>query len=321
MGILAILIIILLIIAAYIYRDSAVIGMAEIYNADEEKAVSKAKTAPVTIPPTKLSELADKLNYRDTITARSGKHFGQRKLLMSEVEFLNKYGHLSNEVVYAGAAPGIHIPLLLTLFPHKFHLYDPASFNNKLKKLPRIMIHSQLFGIDDAKKYRDKGVLFISDVRRVSKDFEAGVLDDLKIQVDWIQAIKPKAAMLKFRVPFNNKHMDYFDGDYYLQAWAPAHSTETRLIMDKKQMKLPFKRISEKEYESKLFYHNVVNRVIKTYKVPYGKEKNGEKVGNYDIAREAYIWKEYIDTTQSKKTVLGLINESDAYVQHVSALI
>ncbi len=46
-------------------------------------------------------------------------HWGQRKLLMHEIEFLTK--HLGTEqravLVYAGAAPGTHISLLSDLFP------------------------------------------------------------------------------------------------------------------------------------------------------------------------------------------------------------
>ena len=39
-------------------------------------------------------------------------HWGQRKLLFSEIEFLTLYGHLAKTVVYAGAAPGMHISFL-----------------------------------------------------------------------------------------------------------------------------------------------------------------------------------------------------------------
>ena len=57
-------------------------------------------------------------------------HWGQRKLLFSEIEFLTLYGHLAKTVVYAGAAPGTHINYLSKeLFPeHKWVLVDPAPF-------------------------------------------------------------------------------------------------------------------------------------------------------------------------------------------------
>lgn len=57
------------------------------------------------------------------------RHWGQRKLLMVEIYFLTTYGHLSKNVIYAGAAPGMHIAFLSHLFKdHKFYLYDPSEF-------------------------------------------------------------------------------------------------------------------------------------------------------------------------------------------------
>lgn len=56
----------------------------------------------------------------------------QRKLILSEIQFLTNYlskGVYKPIVVYAGAAPGIHIRLLSSMFPDvEFHLYDPGEF-------------------------------------------------------------------------------------------------------------------------------------------------------------------------------------------------
>ena len=43
---------------------------------------------------------------------------GQRKLLVSEINFLTNYSHLSNTVLYIGASPGIHLNTLIKLFPN-----------------------------------------------------------------------------------------------------------------------------------------------------------------------------------------------------------
>jgi cap2 methyltransferase len=52
--------------------------------------------------------------------------------LLVEIYFLTTYGHLSRNVVYAGAAPGMHIQYLSNLFPnHNFHLYDPNEIKVK----------------------------------------------------------------------------------------------------------------------------------------------------------------------------------------------
>jgi hypothetical protein len=54
---------------------------------------------------------------------------GQRKLLLSEIEFLTLFARPGDVVVYAGAAPGYHIPYLLDLFPFiKMVLVDPRQF-------------------------------------------------------------------------------------------------------------------------------------------------------------------------------------------------
>ena len=52
-------------------------------------------------------------------------HIGQRKLLLTEIQFLTN--KKSGVVVYAGSAPGNHIPVLLKIFPNKFKwiLIDP----------------------------------------------------------------------------------------------------------------------------------------------------------------------------------------------------
>lgn len=51
---------------------------------------------------------------------------------MTEIYFLTKYEHLSKYVVYAGAAPGTHIPFLSKMFPSlSFLLVDPNPFNIK----------------------------------------------------------------------------------------------------------------------------------------------------------------------------------------------
>ena len=63
-----------------------------------------------------------------------GLHLGQRKLLLTEVNFLTNYSDLSKNINYIGAAPGHHIEFLSTLFSdHTFYLYDPEIL--QLEKL------------------------------------------------------------------------------------------------------------------------------------------------------------------------------------------
>jgi hypothetical protein len=63
---------------------------------------------------------------------RQGCHAGQRKLLLTEIEFLSCCAGESDFVIYAGSAPCEKLPVLLAMFPKvKFLLVDPNfhSFN------------------------------------------------------------------------------------------------------------------------------------------------------------------------------------------------
>ena len=75
-------------------------------------------------------------------------HWGQRKLLMSEIEFLSSmYVQCASSlplIVYAGAAPGYHIPFLVELFPcARFVLVDPSTFG--ILPHERITIRQECF--------------------------------------------------------------------------------------------------------------------------------------------------------------------------------
>ena len=77
----------------------------------------------------KVSQIPYALPYKDTATiCKVDRHIGQRKLLLSEVQFLNK--STSKYVLYAGSAPGNKTHLLSVLFPEKkFILIDPNKFD------------------------------------------------------------------------------------------------------------------------------------------------------------------------------------------------
>lgn len=103
---------------------------------------------------------------------------GQRKLLMSEIDFLTDYGDDECLVVYAGAAPGTHISALVRLFPSiRFHLYDKEEFSGNLYdkvghvvrkgvKLYKTYVTPDLL----RQRYRgsERKILYISDIRNNS---------------------------------------------------------------------------------------------------------------------------------------------------------
>ena len=63
-------------------------------------------------------------------------HWGQRKLLLSEIQLLTYYTQpgVSYHIVYAGSAPGTHLAFLDDMFKnlHTWELVDPGQFDRKV---------------------------------------------------------------------------------------------------------------------------------------------------------------------------------------------
>lgn len=163
-------------------------------------------------------------------------HWGQRKLLLSEVEFLTLFGSCENPVVYAGAAPGTHLNDLAEMFPqHTFHCYDPAPFN--VKQLPNLHTYQVLFTDELALAYRTRDVLFISDIRAAQhcteevNDVEEAIGTDMDDQQRWFALMQPVAAMLKFRLSWKPGTTQYMDGKILLPVFGPITTTESRLVV------------------------------------------------------------------------------------------
>lgn len=217
---------------------------------------------------------------------RTAVHYGQRKLLLSEVEFIT---NVCNELIslhpkqlfkkivliYAGAAPGNHIPLLSRMFPFvKFHLVDPAKF--VVQSCENIIIKQEMFtdemALDLRQEYSDYIRLFISDIRRagpgmsdLSEDaIEDEVLDDMRSQENWYHSIGAFRSLLKFRLPYveNRKakqtSINYLSGDVYFQIWPPGSSSETRLYVKERAVAREYDCL---KYENQMYHFNMIERV------------------------------------------------------------
>jgi hypothetical protein len=169
-------------------------------------------------------------------------HWGQRKLLFTEIDFLTmsmKNREEEIHIVYAGAAHGTHLPYLYKLFPNIiFHLYDPSKFDkNVLKAFKNKVLRGDInefykddfsrkdygFFTDEVAEYyknkfynpykKESNLFFISDIRMdvvgVAKDseeytekFEENVMMNNDQQQTWIRIMRPRMSMLKFKVPY-----------------------------------------------------------------------------------------------------------------------
>lgn len=83
-----------------------------------------------TDPIYSYDQLKEDLIYSEkTKTSNKNCHLGQRKLLLTEIEFYNKFvdsKQMNNVVIYAGSASCEHLPVILTMYPNlKFILIDP----------------------------------------------------------------------------------------------------------------------------------------------------------------------------------------------------
>jgi hypothetical protein len=235
-------------------------------------------------------------------------HIGQRKLLLNEVIFLTDHSHLSDTIVYAGAAPGIHTPLLSKLFAkHKFILWDPARF--AIRPTDKIEINNDFFTHDVAKKYSK--VLFISDIRSGSEqqsfeEFEQEVITNNDWQRDWVRIMQAPMSMLKFRVPFTAKSAyKYLAGEIYMQPWAPVDSAETRLITNG----VDEVEYDVHEYENRTFYLNNVTREFTYFTHDIPTTRVHGLCHCYDCAYEIWIWQHYF-TSFAKMTDPVMINEA-----------
>ncbi len=160
---------------------------------------------------------------------------GQRKLLMSEIEFLNTFAQPGDVVVYAGAAPGDHTNYLSDLFPYvNMVLVDPNDF--RVDPSPRIRIINDFFTDDLAVQLRGDNVLFISDIRTADpskmsvEEVEVRVGLDNDAQMRWHRLINARHSMLKFRLPYLPGTTQYLDGFLWLPIWGRCQTSEMRLV-------------------------------------------------------------------------------------------
>eukprot|EP01129_Flabellula_baltica_P007253 TRINITY_DN279_c0_g1_i1.p1 TRINITY_DN279_c0_g1~~TRINITY_DN279_c0_g1_i1.p1 ORF type:complete len:373 (+),score=55.73 TRINITY_DN279_c0_g1_i1:95-1213(+) len=234
-------------------------------------------------------------------------HWGQRKLLLSEIEFLSKYGTESKNVVYAGASPGTHIKVLSQMFPdHIFYLYDPAPFNKSIieysNKYNKVKLYQIMFTDELALEFENVDVLFISDIRSADssihnrEEHELRIRIDLYNQLNWHNMMKSTRSMFKFRLPYGNGYTKYINGDIYLPVWGPITTSECRLVTNRCCHPTDNELINYDncKYEEQMFYFNTIRRVGL-----YSHNVKGEGLDHcYDCRSEIEILKLYLETNE-----------------------
>ncbi|KAG5493002.1 hypothetical protein JKF63_01583 [Porcisia hertigi] len=241
-----------------------------------------------------------------------GLHYGQRKLFLSEVEFfvqierlIKSHGSAASPkrvlVVYAGAACGLHLPFLFSLFPHfQFVLIDPAPFCPQVKEIASKEGGCVLELIEGLctpelclrirRTYCETHDIFlVSDIRSgqptgmsLNQEHTEMIQQDNKAQREWCFSLEVEAAMLKFHPPYpatkgsdtsNPNAQDttaeeytYLDGTQLLGVWAPKSSSEVRLVVVgpfKRGYEAPTRHYHCTMHEEQCYAYNVENRYDK----------------------------------------------------------
>lgn len=195
--------------------------------------------------------------------------------------------------MYPGAACGRHIVYLANLFPQlKFHLFDTQKFDRGLKKCPNVKIFYEYFTNELAEKYAKKNTILISDIRdlsikeRLGNSSNSVVHNDMIMQKEWYELMKPLTAFLKFRLSWEKGKTEYLAGKIYFQVWQGRHSTETRIVPNGKT-----KKYNNTKYEEQLHYFNRITR-RKKYEHDLDKKVYCQC---YDCYSESEILRKYVE--------------------------
>lgn len=254
-----------------------------------------------------LTVTKEKTRQTRPLFTRLSVKLGQTKLALTELEFYTLKGKEVDIVIYAGAAPGHHQRAIAPMFPNwKFILYDPRDFAPELYTTSNLELHQEFFTEDTARKlhkqYGSHSVLFLSDIRT---DIDADiVIENMEQQRQWCKILKPRWAMLKFRLEWEPVvPVKYFVGDIYPQPYIGPTSEETRLITNCKKEK-NYDRI---DYRDKVYYFNKnVRPAFHEYELP-----NINGIDHcYDCWAATHIIKEFIASkfAKSSDTVESVFN-------------
>jgi hypothetical protein len=195
-------------------------------------------------------------------------HLGQMKLLLSEIDFLTPFFGRSLRVIYAGAAPGVHIPILVKMFPTmQFVLVDPQAIMEMGE--PNVSVRQEYMTDDLAREFAAnghgvEGLLFISDVRvgppidgESADGHQDRIQRDMDAQRRWLELMCPLASILKFRLPWREGVTNYPSGRIYFPVYGKRLTHEARLVVPKDAPPVDYEN---RVYEGQMAYFNQVLR-------------------------------------------------------------
>lgn len=274
-----------------------------------------------------------------------GLHYGQRKLMLSEVEFfsaivrrmrVNKDQASGKKVlvVYAGAACGLHLPFLFSMFEDfDFILIDPARFCTQVQEIAAKEGSCVLELIEDIctpelclrlrRSYCETHQIYlVSDIRSgkptgmsQNQEHTEMMQQDNAAQREWCFSLEVEAAMLKFHPPYpatqdptsakfteadtTAEDYVYLSGTELLGVWAPKSSSEVRLVVEgpfTKSFQAPSRSYACTVHEEQCYAYNIDNR--------YAKDCNAERSilqAYLDLFPEKFTSVEVLSKTLSER--------------------
>ena len=278
----------------------------------------------------KLEDLPQNITYENTFPKpKTVIHWGQLKMLLVVIIFLMNIINSNDKnvhIIYAGSARGDNISILCKMFPNTiWHLIDPRKHLKELYNNKQIHeIRTEYFTNDVAEEYynkfkdRDFKLLFISDIREDTSD--ESIIKDNQMQIDWHKILQPDFSYFKFRCGYDtNRIYKYYKGTIFLQIYAPASSTETRIMFPKNLETYDY---NIEDYQGKLLYFN---RVIRpSYHIKSIISENDYFDHCYDCTYYSYVIKNYIkkfpdfnpfNTTDIYKIMKSITNKIAKYTQ------
>ena len=230
---------------------------------------------------------------------RSTSHWNARKLCLLDIEFLTRYAEPGMLVVYAGAAPALHLEKLSKMFPSvSFLLVDRGGFRcPAIKDVIEIWEMESPFEnskvLSDIRKRKERK-LFISSMQTGEVGSgEEYVRRDMEAQQNWHNTLEPEMSLLKFRLPWEDGKTTYLDGKILFTCHGPQTTTETRLLVANGA---GVKEYDNRAYEEQMFYFNRMTRVQYydhelaldnyTYKVEEEEQTKNEHEGEGDQPKE-----------------------------------
>jgi len=178
------------------------------------------------------------------------------KIISSEINFLNIFFEVPKDkkaiLLYIGPIVSKHIYKIAQLYPElEYHVYCGTSDN---KSTENLLIYDRDFSEQEIPFFQNPNfeVYVITNFtnpniksnyeiknsenpQKYQDEKETLIENDMLLQMNWMELLKPKVACLKFRLPKNynisKSEFQYFKGLVYAQIFSGYKSTECKMVV------------------------------------------------------------------------------------------